>query len=664
MSFSQNFIEKVRESSNIVDIIGQHTQLKRAGARLSGLCPFPDHNEKTPSFSVSEDRQLYHCFGCGKGGNVYTFLQNYRGMSFPESVEYLAERAGIAIEKTEPPKGSGGHYNQFQKNTADKKTFLRINSLAADYFHYILKKLPADHEHKRYMRERGLTDEMIDIFRIGISPKGWEGFVKVLEKRNAPVALAEKLGLVKQRNNKDGHFDLFRDRLMFPILSPMSEVLGFGGRTLNDDEPPKYLNSPETPVFNKGKTFYGLHETAKHIRTEDQVILVEGYMDLLALYSYGIKNVVAVLGTALTENHARLLKRYTKNVLVLFDGDSAGQKAAERSLSILLSQDLLPREVKLPEGQDPDDFLKAHGADELKKRFKQAPEFYTSFLDRCSKEFGTGAINKVKTIDRVGPILLQISDSRLRQLYFQETLDRLGVEEAWLKSALQKMKEKASQGFSAALTQQPSQKTNSSTSRVPSAQNQQGSVVHSTAGSSENPEAENALHQRVWRASTLPKAELQLLQVALKSLRNWQQVYESEFIEEMSEESRDIFHWLSGVYRQGPDQFDRLPALLASRVDAPNLVTVAISSTPTSENETDGGVANGNEERDEKLIQDCLGWIHGRYLRAKAKELALEMSGQPTPEQLEQFMNVQRRKRKMLASDKNDKTEDTGSSNE
>ena len=422
MSFSQSFIEKVRESSNIIDLIGQYTQLKRTGGRHFGLCPFPDHNEKTPSFSVTEERQLYHCFGCGKGGNVFTFLQTYRGMSFPEAVEFLADRAGIEIEKTEVQKRQNPE--QFAKAKDEKKSFLKVNRLAADYYSFVLKKLPTGHSHGGYIQRRKIDSEIIEKFQLGISPEKWQGLTEVLQKRSIPLTAAEKLGLVKKKKQGEGYFDLFRDRLMFPILSPAGEVLGFGGRTFGDDHP-KYLNSPETPVFNKGRTFYGLHETAKFIRTEDEVVLVEGYMDLIALYAAGVKNVVAVLGTALTENHAKLLKRYTKNVLVLFDGDAAGQRAAERSLSILLGEGLLPREIVLPAGKDPDDFINEFGVEELKKIMKAAPDFYTSFLDRCSREFGNAPTDKIKTVDKVGPILLRVSDPRLRELYFRETIDRM-----------------------------------------------------------------------------------------------------------------------------------------------------------------------------------------------------------------------------------------------
>lgn len=606
MSFSPLFIEKVRDSANIVDVIGQYTELKRSGVRLAGLCPFPDHKEKTPSFSVSEDRQLYHCFGCGKGGNVFTFLQTYRGMTFPDAVEYLAERAGIPIER-EKIKGKEVRAKSPQE-VDEQKMYFRINKLAAEYYHFLLGKLPENHIHRQYLKKRLLTPEIVENFKIGISPESWDALALVFKKRGVPQELAEKLGLLKKRNKGDGYFDLFRQRLMFPIFSPTGEVLGFGGRTLSDEQP-KYLNSPETPVFNKGKTFYGLHETAKYIRSEDQAILVEGYMDLLALYSAGIRNVVAVLGTALTDHHAKILKRYTKNVMLLFDGDAAGQRASERSLSILLAQGLFPKELTLPDGMDPDDFIKNHGAEALKQRMSQAPEAFTAFLERCVKENGgTNAIDKVKTFDRLGPVLKLVADPRLHELYVREAVDRLGVTEEWVRKALANLK---------------SEKIVTETAK-PDVQTP--------------PQAPIDAQSQVWSVSQLAKAEVQLIQMALKSVEYMQAIGKSGVEEEMSAEARAILQWISASYRQNPDGFDKLPALLTSKVDQPNFVTMALSSTPVE----------GDGEKDHKLIQDCVKWVHGRFLRAKAKELATEMTGPVSAEQLEQFMNVQKRKHSLL----------------
>lgn len=642
MSFSQIFIERVREANNIVDIIGQYTELKNAGARRTGLCPFPDHNEKSPSFSVAEDRQLYHCFGCGKGGNLYTFLREYRGMSFPEAVEFLADRAGIPMEREEK-EDSKFNAQKYQKSKDEKKSFLQLNQLTADFYHYLLNKLPSNHAYRDYLKKRKLTPEMVEKFKLGIAPKEWNSLTNMMQKKNVSLDLGVQMGLAKKRNKGDGYFDLFRERLMFPIFSPNGEVLGFGGRTLGDD-PAKYMNSPETPVFNKGKTLYGLHETAKFIRTEDQVIVVEGYMDLLALYSAGIKNVVAVLGTALTGNHARLLKRYTKNVIVLFDGDSAGRRAAERSLSILLAGELLPKEVVLPNGQDPDDFLNEHGVEAMRRQMAAAPEFYISYLERCLRENGSGSMDKVKTVDQVGPVLLQVGDSRLRMLYFRETIDRLGVEENWLKQALRDLKKKAESGlFSSPALNQPQSAPPPEHVSIPMRSMQQAAQA-----------SNDGLSHSIWKIKALSKAELSLIQLGVKSKENWDLIQASpNVIEVMSETTRQIFSWLSevlsggssevlgSVNRQATQDFGKLPALLASRVDTPNFVTAAVNFSAS-------GAEEGN---DKKQIRDCLKWIHDRYLKGKSKEMTHQMTSGFSKEQLEQFMNIQRQKRSLGKED-------------
>ena len=609
MIFSQTFIERVRESANIVDVIGQYTSLRRVGSRLTGLCPFPDHREKTPSFSVSEDRQLYHCFGCGKGGNVYTFLQTVRGMAFGDAVEYLADRAGIPIERDKSQPKVSAHAAATERE--DERLYHKLNQWAAEYYHFLAKKMPPSHEYSVYMQKRQLSTEIIDRFKLGVAPNQWDALAGVFSKRNLPLAVAEKLGLVKKRQKGDGYFDQFRERLIFPIFSVNGEVQGFGGRTFGDDQP-KYLNSPETPVFNKGKTLYGLHETAKYIRSQDQVILVEGYMDLLALYSAGIKNGVAVLGTAFTENHAKLLKRYSKNVVVLFDADSAGQRAAQRSLPILLAQGLFPRQVELGvsgEGaKDPDDYIQAHGVERLKTVIAQAPEFFIAFLQSCLKDSGGGSIDKIKAFDRVGPLLNQMADERLRDLYFRETLDRLGVSEEWLRKSLSKLRvEKAS-------------------SLAPEATKVPAAVVE-TANDAQS-------QMPIWKVSELAKAEQQLIQLALKLAENLLTIEQTRVTEEMSPEAQEILQWVLSEYRQSPNSFDKLSALLASKVDQPSFVTMTLSSTPLLE----------SDDKDRKLIEDCVKWIRGRFLRAKGREIATGIHGLATIEQLEQFMNVQKQR--------------------
>src|SRR5690606_26350914 len=291
---------------------------------------------------------------------------------------------------------------------SDKPTYLNVNLLAGSFFRGELSKLSEEHPAKVYLKNRGLTQEIIDTFKIGYSQDSWDSLVRFLNSKKAPLNFAQALGLVKQKSSKKDYFDIFRNRIMFPILSPKGEVLGFGARTIANENP-KYLNSPESEVFHKGKVLYGLNEAAKYIRIEDSVIVVEGYMDLITLHQYGFKNVVATLGTALTSDHAKLLKRSTKNVLVLFDSDQAGQFAQERSLPILLSEGLLPKAISLGESKDPDEFLRTNGAEKLKEKIKHAMDLFLVLWQRVSAGLGNGPADKVHKFELIAPYLQSIN---------------------------------------------------------------------------------------------------------------------------------------------------------------------------------------------------------------------------------------------------------------
>ena len=436
MRFSQDFIDKVRESNNIVEIIGQYTELKGSGHRRMGRCPFPDHNEKTPSFSVTDDNQLFYCYGCKKGGNVYNFLQYFNGMSFPESVEFLARRAHIALPERED--GSPGKSRGPSRD--DKETLLKLNKLTAVFYHQQLKNQPAESAARKYLEKRGLNEEIVDKFRLGLAVDEWQDLVNHFEARKAPLDSAEVLGLIKPKKGGrpgDSHFDLFRDRLMFPIFSPTGDVIGFGGRTLGDSLP-KYVNSSDSPVFHKGKIFYGLHETGRYIRAEDEAIVVEGYMDAIALYAAGIKNVVAILGTAFTMDHAKLLKRFTLNVKMLLDGDEAGISGAERSLPILLEAGLMAKGFVLPENMDPDDYVKANGAEQLRTEIDRAPELFNLLLNRRWLEGYHGSPSeKIQVIDQAAMVLRGMQNQQLMDLYALELSRQLDVDVPWLRRALQ-----------------------------------------------------------------------------------------------------------------------------------------------------------------------------------------------------------------------------------
>lgn len=612
MRFSQDFIEKVQEANNLVDIISQYTQLKPSGSGLMGRCPFPDHAEKTASFSVSEAKQVYHCFGCHKSGNLFSFLRDYQGMSFPEAVEYLADRASIPIPA--PEKEDTAQRDQV---TERKKLLLKVNKLAADYFSEQLKRVPHDHPVKRYIASRGLSHEVLETFGIGYALPEWDGLEKYLLSKNVPMILAEEARLVKARANKSGYFDIFRDRLMFPIFSAMGEPIAFGGRYLEKKEnEPKYLNSPETPVFVKGKVLYGLSQTARYIRSEDRALIVEGYMDLVSLYQAGIRHVVATMGTALTPDHGKMLKRMTKNVVALFDGDSAGMEAAERSLPILLAADLYPKGLTLPNGMDPDDYVKKYGSEALTVELDRAPDLFVMILDRWMEGYRGEASEKVKLADKLKPLFETIPDLRLRDLYLAEAAQKMAVGLPWLRQAV------GIQGSGPVYSQnkpgltrtvQPRPATNPKPSQEVSQPAEGGKI--SLQGAS--------------------KAELLLLGLVLKSRANFALFESEKLIENIAHEGvKKILEKATDVYRQDLNKFDKLTSLLVSFVDQPEYL---FQVGPMAE-----GDPGYDEESENKLLRDCFKRVKENFLREQAKRLARDLKNEPSSEKLEQIMNIQR----------------------
>lgn len=610
MRFSQDFIERVQEATNLVDIISQYTQLKPSGSGLMGRCPFPDHVEKTPSFSVSETKQVYHCFGCHKSGNLFSFLRDYQGMNFPEAVEYLADRASIPMPA--PEKDDAVRDQAVEK----KKLLLKANKLAAVYFSEQLHRVPADHPVKKYIASRGLSQEVIETFGIGYALAEWDGLEKHLASKNVPMPLAEEARLVKARNNKSGYFDIFRDRLMFPIFSAMGEPIAFGGRYLEKKEnEPKYLNSPETPVFIKGKVLYGLSQTARYIRSDDLALIVEGYMDLVSLYQAGIRNVVATMGTALTPDHGKMLKRMTKNVVTLFDGDAAGMEAAERSLPILLAADLYPKGLTLPNSMDPDDYVKKYGAEALKAELDRAPDLFVMILARWMEGYRGDASEKVKLADKLKPLLEVIPDQRLRDLYLAEAAQKMSVGLPWLRQAvgLHSSGPVYSQKHSMTRTVQPNANTNPNPT-PPVSEGVEGGKI-SLKGAS--------------------KAELMLLGLVLKSRANFELFVNEKLIENIAHEGmKKILEKSTDVYRQDLNKFDKLTSLLVSYVDQPEYL---FQTGPNAE-----GDPGFDDEAEQKLLRDCFKRVRENFLRDQAKRLTKDLKGELSSEKLEQIMNIQR----------------------
>lgn len=351
---SEDVIQRVKEENDIVDVISESVRLKRAGRNYSGLCPF--HHEKTPSFSVSVDKQIYKCFGCGEAGNVLTFVMKTKNLTFPEAVKLLADRANIDLQLDDDDKN--------QKNNFEK--LYKLNVEAARYFFYCLQK---NESAKRYLINRGITEATIRRFGLGYSINSWDGLLKHLKAKGFTELDMLSAGLII-KSQKESFYDRFRNRVIFPVFNYKGKVIGFGGRVL-DDSKPKYLNSPETLLFKKGINLYGLNFAIKNNESKI-LIIVEGYMDCISLHQYGITNAVASLGTALTINQAKLMRRYADKVIISYDADSAGQMATLRGLEILKKVGLEVRILTVPQGKDPDEFIRNNGKEAFLKLMKEA----------------------------------------------------------------------------------------------------------------------------------------------------------------------------------------------------------------------------------------------------------------------------------------------------
>lgn len=418
-------IERVKAATDIVEVVSEHVQMRQAGRNWLGLCPF--HNEKTPSFNVQPEVQIYHCFGCGVGGDVVKFLQEIDKVSFVEAVTFLAQRAGIPV-----PRRDGGAVEDERNDQ-----LFRANELAAKYFHYMLRQ-PAGADALRYLHKRGLTDETIDEFRIGYSLPGWSSLLEMAGRRGFPAPALELAGLVLQSRKGRGHHDRFRDRVIFPITNLSGRTIAFGARALHLDDEPKYLNSPETPIYHKSGVLYGMSRARDSIRRQGTAIVVEGYMDVVSLAQGGVDNVIASSGTALTAPHARLLARYAERVVLLFDGDAAGSTAAQRGVEVLLGTELDTRIVTLPTGQDPDSFVRRdQGADELRQLIDEAPPALDVYLDRMAAGINLNSVTgRAKAIERLLPLICECKDQVRRSLMLRRAAQRFDVDEQVLRTAL------------------------------------------------------------------------------------------------------------------------------------------------------------------------------------------------------------------------------------
>ncbi len=416
MRFDDNKIDEIKSRVDIVDLASEYLTLKKAGRNFIGLCPF--HQEKTPSFTLNREKQIFYCFGCGQGGNVITFLMKIAGKSFPEAIKDLAQKAGIVL----PPRITSKE--SLEKDSLREK-IAELNLRAAQQFARNLYS-PAGKDARQYLQDRGISEETIKQFRLGYVPDSWNSLTNHIEGSGIPLKLAEQAGLVII--GKEGKFyDRFRGRLIFPIENVFGEVIAFGGRILDKGEP-KYLNSPESPVYIKGKNLYGLNKTKDAIRGRDFALIVEGYFDLISLVNAGISNVVATLGTALTREHLELLRRYTTNVVALFDPDAAGKKAIDRSLELFLETRMKARVLILPDDLDPDDYVKKFGKDNLEALISRAQPLSDYYIENV---IGGGKTfeDKREMVKTAMEFIEKISDKKEKALFIKRIAEKTGINE-------------------------------------------------------------------------------------------------------------------------------------------------------------------------------------------------------------------------------------------
>ena len=429
MRISESKIEEVRASANVVDIISEYVQLRKRGKNFIGLCPF--HSEKTPSFTVSDEKQIFHCFGCHTGGNIFKFLMEYKKISFVESVQEVADQLGIPLDYYESGK---------EEEQSEQEVLYDINTEAAKYF---LNNLLNDNESegaRNYLKKRNIKTQTLRAFGLGYTLKGWENFVNFAKGKRIDLEKAASLGLIGK--SSDGRYiDKLPGRLIFPIFSPNGRVVAFAGRILDSEEKAaKYINSPESLIYSKSRVLYGLSHAKDEIRRLGKAILVEGYMDLITLYQNNIKNVVAVSGTALTEEQVQLLSRYTKDVVLLFDSDIAGIKASMRSIEMLLKKDIEVKIVSLPEGEDPDSYINKNGKDKFDDLLKKAEnfiEFESRYYDSLGKfDDPSSAAEAIREL--VKPLAI-INDELKRNLLIKKIAKKFNLREMLLESELNKV---------------------------------------------------------------------------------------------------------------------------------------------------------------------------------------------------------------------------------
>jgi DNA primase len=422
ISIPDHIIDEIRDRTDIVKVISDHVVLKKSGKNFKGLCPF--HSEKTSSFSVSPDKRIYHCFGCGVGGNVFKFLMEIRSISFPEALKALAERTGIPL-----PRNSSNHSTD---SGHKEREFLRkLNEAATRYFQSLLKNPEGGLSARKYLTSRHFEAETLERYRIGWAAPTWKGLLThVQQKSSITQEQLLKSGLIIKKEDSSTVYDRFRGRVIFPIKDLHSNIIGFGGRAINDEDQPKYLNSPETLLYQKSETLFGMDQAKQAIRKENQVILVEGYFDQMRAVQHGVEYVVATCGTALTAKQANMLRNHAETAILIFDSDSAGRSAAEKGFNILVEHGMNVKIVILPYGQDPDSFIQGQGAESFLEKIHNAKPYMDSYIDTLVQQSpGQTPADKVKMANQILPLLAKIQNTVERSAWLEKFTSKTNIDD-------------------------------------------------------------------------------------------------------------------------------------------------------------------------------------------------------------------------------------------
>jgi len=524
MSNNDRVVDEVRMASDIVEIISQYVPLKKSGSNFKGLCPF--HQEKSPSFMVHPAKQIFHCFGCAVGGDVFSFLMKHDNMNFPEALEALAERAHIRLPERVGRRDGGA--------AAENDQFYEIHALAQDYYHAKLLNASAGKVARDYIYQRGLGQPVVEEFKLGWAGEEWQGLFDFLSRKGFSEKVLLAAGVVK-KSSGGRTYDLFRGRIIFPILNLQGKVIGFGGRTMVSEGGPKYLNSPESPVFQKRRELFGLYYAKKFIDSAvPRLLVVEGYMDFLALYAAGFKNTVATLGTALTSQHVQVMKRFAEEAVVIYDGDKAGQAASLKGLEVFLEGGMNVRLVRMPDGYDPDDWIKQKGSESFQALIDKALDFFDFKMDIALAQHNVrDSLGVVKITNDFLDTLAKVSSPILAGHYLSRLSAMVKIDETSLRTELSKRR----------------------------GQNAARDI------SGESPRRGPAPAVTAPRPAELPKAELELIVLMMEDrnirLRAAKDFTESDF---KNTSLRQIFSTLTA--EDGPAALPDWPSLLRGIVDS------------------------------------------------------------------------------------------------